>query len=151
MSNPDHAPPDPVLRALLEARPVVALVGASIKPTRPSNDVMASLIEQGYDVIPVHPIYPEVLGRRPYPDLASIPRRVELVDVFRRSEATPDVARQAVAIGARILWLQLGVVSEEARRIAVAGGLVVVMDRCLLVEHERLIGRPFPPSPAPAG
>ena len=151
MSHEDFAPPDPVLRALLEARPVVALVGASIHPGRPSHQVMEALLEQGYDVIPVHPVYPAVLGRRTYPDLASIPRRVELVDVFRRPEATPEVARQAVAVGARILWLQVGVVSEEARRIAGAAGLVVVIDRCLNVEHERLVGRPFPPRPATDG
>ena len=147
MSQTDLAPPDTELRALLAARPVVAVVGASINPDRPSHQVMKDLIRQGYDVIPVHPIYPAVLGRRAYPDLASIPRKVELVDVFRRSAATPEVARQAVAVGARILWLQVGVVSEEARRIAAAAGLVVVMDRCLKVEHERLIGDPFPPRP----
>jgi predicted CoA-binding protein len=147
MSQPDLAPPDSELRALLAERPVVALVGASIDPDRPSHQVMEALIRQGYDVIPVHPTYPAVLGRQAYPDLASIPRKVDLVDVFRRSAATPEVARQAVAVGARILWLQIGVVSEEARRIAAGAGLVVVMDRCLKVEHERLIGDPFPPRP----
>jgi predicted CoA-binding protein len=134
------APPDAVLRELLQARPVIALVGASIRPERPSHGVMAELLRWGYDVVPVHPTYPEVLGRKCYPDLASIPGKVELVDVFRRAEATPDVARAAVAKGARVLWLQLGVVNGEARRIARAAGLVVVMDRCVAVEHRRLIG-----------
>ena len=104
---------------------------------------MAGLLDQGYDVIPVHPVYAEVLGRRAYPDLGSIPVPVGLVNVFRRSSATPPIAQQAVAIGARVLWLQLGVINDEARRIAEGAGLIVVMDRCLLVEHHRLVGRPF--------
>jgi predicted CoA-binding protein len=131
---------DEALRAFLESRPVIAVVGASRKPERPSHQVMGDLIAAGYDVIPVHPAHAEVHGRKVYRDLASIPGRVDLVDVFRRSEYTPDVARQAVAKGARMLWLQVGVVNEEARRIAEAGGLQVVMDRCLAVDHFRLLG-----------
>jgi predicted CoA-binding protein len=130
---------DDVLRSFLLSRPVIAVVGASVKPERPSHHVTQDLIAAGYQVIPVHPVHPAVLGRKTYPDLASIPGPVDLVDVFRRSEFTPDVARQAVAKGARMLWLQLGVVSDEARRIAEAGGLMVVMDRCLAVEHFRLM------------
>ena len=133
-------PSDPELRALLETRPVIALVGASGLATRPSHEVMAALLESGYDVIPVNPNEREVLGRVCYPSLTELPRRVDLVDVFRRAEATPPIAREAVAIGARALWLQLGVVSEEAARIARAAGLTVVMDRCLIVEHRRLVG-----------
>jgi predicted CoA-binding protein len=135
-----HAPSDEVLRELLRSRPVIALVGASIRPQRPSHGVMASLLASGYDVIPVHPTNREVLGRKCYPDLESIPGNVDLVDVFRRAEATPEVARAAVAKQALVLWLQLGIVSWEAHRIASAAGLVVVMDRCLAVEHDRLIG-----------
>lgn len=130
---------DEILRDFLRARPVIAIVGASNRPSRPSHGVMAELLEAGYEVIPVHPTHASVHGLATYPDLASIPGRVDLVDVFRRSEYTPDVARQTVAKGARMLWLQLGVVNEEARRIAEAGGLMVVMDRCLSVEHRRLI------------
>jgi len=139
----DTAPPDRVVREFLLSRPVVAMVGASARPERPSHEVMRALIEAGYDVIPVHPSYPAVHGRRVYPHLASIEGPVDLVDVFRRPEFAPDVARQAVAKGARWLWLQLGVVSWEAHRIASEGGLLVVMNRCLSVEHERLIGRPL--------
>jgi uncharacterized protein len=131
---------DDTLRDFLRARPVIAVVGASRKPARPSHQVMGELLAAGYEVIPVHPAHAEVHGRKAYPDLASIPGRVDLVDVFRRSEYTPDVARQAVAKGARMLWLQVGVVSEEARRIAEQGGLMVVMDRCLAVDHFRLLG-----------
>jgi hypothetical protein len=133
------APPDPVLRELLRSRPVIAMVGASARPGRPSHGVMGALLEAGYEVIPVHPRHATVHGRRVHPDLASIPRTIDLVDVFRRPEAAPEVARQAVAKGARILWLQLGVVSWEAHRIARAAGLIVVMDRCLWVEHVRLV------------
>ena len=133
-------PPDADLRVLLEDRPVIALVGASPRPHRPSHQVMAALLDQGYEVIPVNPGVREVLGRTCYPGLRELPRRVDLVDVFRRADETPAIARDAVAIGAQALWLQLGVVNEDAWRIARDGGLMVVMDRCLIVEHRRLIG-----------
>ena len=133
-------PSDAELRALLLDRPVIALVGASVRPTRPSHEVMAALLEEGYDVIPVNPNEREVLGRVCYPSLRELPRPVDLVDVFRRAEETPPIAREAVAIGARTLWLQLGVVNEEAARIARSAGLTLVMDRCLIVEHRRLVG-----------
>ena len=149
MTRHDLAPPDSVLRAMLERRPRVALVGASIRPERPSYQVMAGLLDQGYDVVPVHPTYPDVLGRAAFKDLGAIDGRIDVVDVFRRPDATPEIARQAVAIGAAVLWLQLGVINHEARRIAEQGGLVVVMDRCLEVEHHRLIGRRFDAAPAP--
>ena len=100
---------------------------------------MRGLLEAGYEVHPVNPNEREVLGVRAWPDLKSAPR-VDLVDVFRRPEFTPQVARDAVAVGARVLWMQVGVIHQEAGRIARDGGLVVVMDHCLLVEHERLIG-----------
>jgi predicted CoA-binding protein len=144
MSEIALAPPDPVLRAILAARPVIAVVGASSRPERPSHGVMRQMLDAGYEVHPVNPNEREVHGIRSWPDLASAPR-VDLVDVFRRAEATPQIARDAVAAGARVLWLQLGVVNQEAGRIAREAGLIVVMDRCLWVEHERLIGAPHPP------
>jgi uncharacterized protein len=134
------APPDDVVREILRALPVIAMVGASARPGRPSHDVMSMLLHEGYRVVPVHPTYPTVHGLPVYRDLASIPGPVDLVDVFRRPEFAPEVARQAVAKGAKVLWLQLGVVSWEAWRIAREGGLTVVMDRCLSVEHYRLLG-----------
>lgn len=140
MTDEPLAPADQVIRELLLARPTIAMVGASARPDRPSHGVMRDLLEAGYRVIPVHPVYPEVLGVPAYPDLASIPEPVGLVDVFRRAEATPEVARQAVAKGAAALWLQLGVVNWTAHRIAREAGLIVVMDRCLSVEHYRLLG-----------
>ena len=133
-------PPDAELRALLDERPVIALIGASSRSERPSNEVMAALLEQGYEILPVNPNEPKVLGQRCYPSLLELPKRVDLVDVFRRAGETPPIARDAVAIGARALWLQLGVVNEDAWRTAREGGLMVVMDRCLIVEHRRLIG-----------
>lgn len=105
---------------------------------------MWALIDQGYDVIPVNPNESRVHGLTCYPDLQSVPRPVELVDVFRRAEETPLVARDAVAIGARVLWLQLGIVNLEAERIARESGLIVVMDRCTIVEHRRLIAHVWP-------
>jgi predicted CoA-binding protein len=145
-----NAPNDRVLRGILAARPAIALVGASPRAERPSHDVMSHLLAMGHDVIPVNPHHREILGRACYPDLAAIPRRIELVDVFRRVEACPDLARAAVASGARVLWLQVGVVSEEAAAIAREAGLVVVMDHCLAVEHDRLIGGHVAPRATPA-
>jgi predicted CoA-binding protein len=135
---------DDRIRAVLAARPVIALVGASRKPHRASHSVMRALLDEGYDVVPVHPRGGEVHGREVFADLTAIPRPVDLVDVFRRADQTREVARQAVAIGARVLWLQLGIVSDEAAAIARAGGLEVIMDRCTIIEHRRLVGRPFP-------
>jgi len=138
-------PFDHEIRDLLRSRPVIALVGASSKPHRPSHLVMKALLDQGYLVVPVHPREESVLGQTVYAELRAIPIPFHLVDVFRRSEATPAIAREAVAIGARALWLQVGIVNEEARRIASDGGLMVVMDRCTIVEHRRLIGAAFDP------
>ena len=132
------APTDAELRAFLSAKPVIAIVGASARIERPSNGVMSDLLEAGYDVIPVNPNHAEVLGVRAYPDLASIPRHVDLVDVFRNLAYVPGVAREAAAISARMLWLQLGLVSPEADRIAREAGMMLVMNRCLAVEHRRL-------------
>jgi hypothetical protein len=116
----------------------IALVGASPNPSRPSNTVMRYLIGKGYDVIPVRPKVSKVLDRTCYSSLEEIPHEVDIVDVFRKPEACPEVARSAVAIRARMLWLQLGIVSEDAARIAGEAGLEVVMDRCIKTVHEEL-------------
>lgn len=146
-----QAPSDAAIRALLLTRPVIALVGASSKNGRASHGVMRGLLAAGYTVIPVNPNEAQVHGQKAYPDLASVPTAIDLVDVFRRAEETPAIARAAVAVGARALWLQIGVVNEEAAGIARDAGLMVVMDRCLAVEHGRLVGTsvgPRPPAPA---
>ena len=117
------------------------MIGASSK-RRPSNDILRYLVAVGYDVVPVHPNERVVEGLTCYPTLAEAVAAtgpVDIVDVFRRAAACPEHAREAVAAGARCLWLQLGIVSEEAARIATEGGLSVVMDRCSKVEHARLV------------
>jgi len=124
---------------LAEAR-TIALVGASPRPQRPSNSVMRYLLREGYRVIPVRPVGPEeILGQRRVASLAEIEEPIDLVDVFRRSEFCPDVALQAVAVGAGALWLQLGVVSADARAIAEAAGLDYVEDECTAIVHRQLV------------
>ena len=119
----------------------IAVVGASANPVRPSHGVMRYLLKAGYDVVPVNPNCDEVLGRQAYPTLEAATEAsgpFDLVDVFRRPEHTPEVARSAVATGAGALWLQLGVVNWEAAAIAYEGGLPVIMDRCTAIEHRRI-------------
>jgi predicted CoA-binding protein len=126
---------------LLRTSRRIAVIGASSRHDRPSNEILRYLVAVGYDVVPVHPREREVEGLTCYPHLAAAVEAtgpVDIVDVFRRAEACPDHAREAVAAGARCLWLQLGIVSAEAARIAAAAGLAVVMDRCIMVDHRRL-------------
>lgn len=131
-------PSDDELRGLLEKARTIAVVGLSSKPHRHSHSVADYLKQAGYRIIPVNPKETEVLGERAYPSLLEVPEAIDVVDVFRRAEHTPDVARQSVRVGAKVLWLQLGIVNEEARRIAEEGGLSVIMDACLMIEHDRL-------------
>ena len=135
---PHHNPPDDVLRQLLTNASTIAMVGASSNPDRPSNGIMRKLLSAGYRVIPVNPNETSVLGERAYPSLADVPERIDIVDVFRRAEFTPAIADEAVKIGAKALWLQSGVVNEEAATAARAGGLTVVMDACIGVMHSVL-------------
>ncbi len=116
----------------------IALVGASPNPARPRTAVMRYLLEQGFRVIPVRPAVREVLGVPCVPSLADVDVPIDLVDVFRRADACPGVAREAVEAGASALWLQLGLVSPEARRIAEAGGLEYVEDECTAIVHRRM-------------
>ncbi len=135
---PHSNPTDEALRELLSSARTIALVGASSDPRRPAHGVMKFLLRRGFHVVPVAPGEAEVLGQRAYASLAEIPEPVDIVDVFRRADKTPDIADEAVAIGAKVFWLQLGIVSEEAARRATAGGLVVVMDRCIAVTSREL-------------
>ncbi len=119
----------------------IALIGASTNPMRQSNGVMHFLLDSGYEVVPVNPNVTEVLGQHAFATLEEATQstgRFDLVDVFRRAENTPDIARSAVATGAGALWLQIGIVNWEAARIAHEAGLPVVMDRCTRVEHRRI-------------
>jgi uncharacterized protein len=133
---------DEDLRDLLLDTKVIAVVGLSANPDRPSNQVAFYLHHQGYRLFGVNPRCPqsEVFGVPMLPSLDQVPEPIDIVDVFRRPEHTPDVAREAVAAGARALWLQLGIASSEARAIATGAGLTYVEDRCLKVEHARLLG-----------
>jgi len=127
---------DPI-GGLLAAVRRIAVVGASPRPDRPSHQVLLTLIDRGYDVVPVRPATDEVAGIPAVADLRDIEGPIDLVDVFRRAEDTPAVAEAAAAIGAGALWLQLGIRSHEARTIATGAGLAYVEDACLAVEVER--------------
>ncbi len=128
------------LRRILTDSSTVAIVGLSAKWHRPSFFVAKYLLDHGFTVVPVNPNYDEVLGQKCYPDLASIPQSVDIVDLFQRPQTAPDYARQAIEIGARVLWLQLSVTSEEARRIAEDGNLEFVENKCVKIEHGRIFG-----------
>lgn len=133
---------DRELRALLGAARTIAVVGLSPNPERDSNEIAAYLQEHGMRVIPVNPMVDEVLGERSYPSLRDIPSDIEvdIVDVFRRAEETPAIAREAVAIGAKALWLQEGIVNQEAARIAEDAGLDVIMGVCIRQTRRRVMG-----------
>src|SRR5690349_5486832 len=130
---------DVIERLVRESR-TVAVVGLSADPHRPSHGVAGYLRSSGLVVLPVNPGLSTWNGLTVYPALEALPEAPDIVDVFRRSEFAPEVAEQAVAVGAGALWLQLGVISDRAARIAAAGGLDVVMDRCLAVEHREVVG-----------
>ncbi len=125
----------PTISHLLQRTRTIAVVGISDRPDRPSHFVSQYMQQAGYRIIPVNPRYDTVLGVPCWPDLASIPESVDMVNVFRPSADTPQIARQAVAIEAQSLWLQQGIFNAEAEKIALDAGLQVVMDRCLKVEH----------------
>jgi len=129
-----------IQRVLHTAR-TVAIVGLSGNQLRASNFVGYYLKRHGYQVIPVNPRETEILGEKCYPGLLDVPVHVDVVDVFRTPDAVPAIARDAVQIGAGALWCQFGVISEEGAQIATDGGLPVVMDRCLKIEHARYLGR----------
>ncbi|HQX61146.1 MAG TPA: CoA-binding protein [Thauera sp.] len=128
-------------RALLEDTRSIAIVGLSPNPARASNEVARYLRAAGYTIIPINPACDEVLGEKCYASLREVPGPIDMVDVFRRPEEVMIVAADAIAVGARSLWLQLGVIAPEAAERAAAAGLKVVMDRCTKVEHAVLIGR----------
>jgi len=129
-----------IQRVLHDAK-TIAIVGLSGNPLRASNFVGFYLQRHGYRVIPVNPREPEILGERSFASLRDVPVPVDIVDVFRAPAALPEIAREAVAIGAKCLWCQFTVINEEGAHIAERGGLTVVMDRCLKVEHARYAGR----------
>ncbi|AWP33391.1 CoA-binding protein [Pantoea eucalypti] len=131
---------DQTIRDVLTRTQRIALVGASDRPERPSYGVMKYLLDQGYDVIPVSPKLAgkTVLGQQGYASLADVPGGIDMVDVFRNSEAAWGVAQEAIAVGAKTLWLQLGVINEQAAVLAQDAGMTVIMDRCPKIEIPRL-------------
>lgn len=128
------------LRRILQRPKTIAVVGLSANWYRPSYFAAKYLQEHGYRVVPVNPAYQEVLGEKCYPSLKDIPEQIDVVDCFRKSEDIEPIAREAIEVGAKVLWLQIGVVNEKAAVAARAAGLEVVQDRCMKIEHGRLFG-----------
>jgi predicted CoA-binding protein len=133
-----YMPGDPELRSILGEARTIAVVGLSSNPTRESFGIARYLQDKGYRIIPVNPMETEVLGEQAYPSLLEVPVPIDAVDVFRRADTTPEIARQAVQVGAKVLWLQTDIVNDEAREIAEEAGLTVVMGVCIRTTHRRL-------------
>jgi len=126
-----------VIEKILKESKTIAVVGLSPDPARPSHGVARYLQTQGYRIIPVNPFVEEILGEKSYPDLASVPEEVDVVDIFRRSRHVPAIVEAAIAKGTSAVWMQEGIVHQEAAARAREAGLMVVMDRCMLKEHRR--------------
>ena len=132
---PHNNPSTDQIKSLLTSAHTIAVVGASSNPMRPSNSIVMRLLQLGYRVIPVNPNETNVLGEKAFASLSDVPVPIDIVDVFRRAEYTPAIADEAVKVGAKALWLQQGVWNEDAAARAKAGGLTVIMDACIAVEH----------------
>lgn len=132
-------PTDEQLAEIYRSTRTIAVVGASTNETKPAHRIPAYLQTQGFKIIPVNPVADEVFGQTAVDSLSDITERVDVVDVFRRAELTPEIASEAVSIGAAVLWLQAGISSDEAAEIATDGGLTVVMDTCMGATHQRLV------------
>jgi predicted CoA-binding protein len=136
------APNDQELRAIISGARTAAIVGASAHPARPSHGVLRYLMARSHlELYPVNPNYQEVAGLKCYPSLAELPVRPDLVVIFRRPEAVPPVVEQAIEVGAKVVWMQLGIRNEEAATSARAAGLEVVQDRCIAIDHRHLVGK----------
>jgi predicted CoA-binding protein len=127
------------IKQILEESRTVAVVGASQKPWRDSNSIAHFLVKRGYTVYPVNPKYEEIDGMKCYPDVKSIPAKIDIVDVFRQSSAVPDIVEDAMRADAKTLWLQYGVIHEQAAERAEKAGLQVIMDRCIAVDYRQLV------------
>ena len=131
---------DETVCAILSGHDRIAVVGLSEKPWRDSHRVAAYLAEQGYEILPINPEVPEVLGLRSYPDLLSTPRPIEIINVFRRKEHIAEIVAQAIQLQAKAVWTQYGLVDDASAEKARKAGLLVVMDRCIMVEHSLHFG-----------
>ncbi|MEN6620413.1 MAG: CoA-binding protein [Smithella sp.] len=140
-SVPDSNPSSSEMVDILIGCRTIAIVGLSDQPNRTSYRVGSYLKQKGYRVIPVNPFKNEIMGEKCYPDLYTIPEHVDIVDIFRDVEAIPGIVEEAIGIGAGIVWMQLGLVQNEAAQKARKAGLCVVQSRCLMVEHEKLLGQ----------
>ena len=132
---------DEQLKHILDTARTIATVGLSTNPDKPSYNIARYLVRHGYRVIPVNSSADEILGMKSYPDLTAVPDRIDVVQLFRPSEAVPPFVDQAIQIGAKVVWMQEGISNEAAAAKARAAGLQVVMDRCMRAEHRRLIGQ----------
>ena len=128
------------IREILQECRRIAVVGLSPKPARPSNQVAAYMLRAGYDIIPVNPGHAEILGLPCYPDLQSVPGTIDMVNIFRRSEEVLPVVMAAIDKKVRVIWMQQGIVNEEAAALAEKQGITVIMDRCLKVDHQQYMG-----------
>ncbi len=131
---------DAELRNILKSVRTVACVGVSSNPQKASYGIFQYLVEAGYHMVPVNPTTPDIMGRLTYPDLMSIPQKIDVVQVFRKPEDVPPVVEQAILAGAKVIWMQEGIVNPQAARRAEEAGLRVVMDRCMMKTHQRLLG-----------
>jgi predicted CoA-binding protein len=131
-------PPVVLIKNILSRCRTIAVVGLSPKENRPSYQVASYMLEAGYKIIPVNPGHSKILGQTCYPDLCSIPDSVEIVDIFRRSDQVVPFIKDAIEIGAKVIWMQQGIINEEAARIAEQSGLTVIMDRCIKIDHLQL-------------
>ena len=131
---------DNQVRAILRSTRTIASVGVSANPARPSYGVAYYLQSQGYHVVPVNPTVSEALGEKAYPELTAVPEKIDVVQMFRRPEDTPPIVEQAIKVGAKVVWLQEATLPPEAVKMAEEAGLQVVMERCMMQEHRRLIG-----------
>ena len=135
---PESNPLDEEIRKILENSKTIAVVGLSDKPGRDSYRVARYLKENGYKIVPVNPTKPAILGEKSYPDLASIPIQIDIVDIFRNIDAIPGIVEEAIKIRAKVVWMQLGLAHNESARKATAAGLTAVQSKCLKIEHEKL-------------
>ena len=135
---PESNPLEDDIKEILEKSKTIAVVGLSDKPDRESYQVAEYLKEQGYTIIPVNPAKTEILGEKSYPDLASIPVPVDIVDIFRKIEAVPAVVDEAIAIKAKVVWMQLGMAHNASAQKAAEAGLIAVQSKCLKIEHRKL-------------
>lgn len=139
--NSKFVPPPEEIKDILENSKVVAMVGLSDNRERPSNRVGKYLRNKGYRIIPVNPKYDTIIGLKSYPNLLKIPEEVDIVDIFRKPKAVVEIVDEAIEKGAKVVWMQEGVINEEAARKAKEAGLTVVMDRCMYKEHKKHFGQ----------